>query len=290
MPSYKTHSIHGELVFNDMEKRIDLDLEDLKSFAMGPDTLINSDFKTFKLAHRYRVKDYYILLLKLIKDKKLLDNKEVMAFLYGQLDHFVLDAITHPLICYMTEGETPKYSTKPHGLCEMWIDDYIMQLYDATEKFYYNKNKIGASVKELITELNGKIYGSENAGESYEKGMKTLNIFDSFIRGNLILITPLATKLAKVGPIAFSKDTTRILPYINSERDIWFDPETLEQHTESFMDLFYKAQNVALETIDDVNKHLYDGKPLTNPLILNNTSYNTGINCELGQHFARIRN
>ena len=76
----------------------------------------------------------------------------------------------------------------------------------------------------------------------------------------------------------------------NAERDIWYDPETLEQHTESFMDLFYKAQNVALETIEDVNKHLYDGNPLTNSLILNNTSYNTGINCDLGQHFTRIRN
>lgn len=290
MPSYKTHSIHSSLIFYQMDKRIDLDLEDLKSFAMGPDTLINSDFKTFKLAHRYRVKDYYMLLLKLIKDNKLLDNKEAMAFLYGQLDHFVLDAITHPLIYFMTEGEEAKYSTKPHGLCEMWIDDYVMQLYDACEKLYYKKTKIGDTTKELITELNTKIYGAENAGESYEKGIKTLKAFDSLIRGNLIFITPLVTKVAKIGPITFSDDTSRVLPYINAERDIWYDPETLEQHTESFMDLFYEAQNIALETIEDVNKHLYDGKPLTNSLILNNTSYNTGINCDLGQHFTRIRN
>ena len=289
MPSYKTHSIHSELVYNQMDKRINIDLEDLKSFAMGPDTLISSDYKTFKLAHRYRVKDYFMLLLKLIKDNKLLDNSEAMAFLYGQLDHFVLDAITHPLIYYMTEGEAPKYSTKPHGLCEMWIDDYIMQEYDALDVFYYDKTKIGKDVKDLITELNGKIYGSVNAGKSYEKGINMLSIYDSFIRRNLILIAPFATKLAKVGPITFNEDTTRVRPYLNLERKIWYDPETLEPHTESFDDLFNKAFEATLELINDVNKHLYEGKTLKNPLILNNTSYNTGINCDFGQHFTRIR-
>lgn len=289
MPSYKTHSIHSELIYNQIDKRIDIDIEDLKSFAMGPDTLISSDYKTFKLSHRYRVKDYYMLLLKLLKDNKLLDNNEAIAFLYGQLDHFVLDVITHPLIYYMTEGETAKYLTKPHGLCEMWIDDYIMQENGTLEKFYYSKNKIGSNVKNLITELNGKIYGSLNAGESYEKGMKTLNTYDSVIRGNLILITPLVTKLANIGPITYTGYLSRAIPYLNLDRDIWYDPETLKQHTESFMDLFVKAIEVALETIEDVNKYLYDGKPLRNSLILNNTSYNTGINCDLGQHFTRVR-
>ena len=110
MPSYKTHSIHSELIFDDMDKRTTIDKEDVKAFAMGPDTLISSDFNTFKIAHKYAVKDYYELLLKLIKNEKLLENGEVMAFLYGQLDHFVLDVITHPLIYYMTEGEPAKHS------------------------------------------------------------------------------------------------------------------------------------------------------------------------------------
>ena len=124
MPSYKTHSIHSELVYHRMSKGIPIDLEDLKTFAMGPDTLISTDKKTFKIAHRYNVKEYYLTLLKTIKTNKLLDNSEAMAFLYGQLDHFVLDAVTQPLIYYMTAGETLSSSIGAHGLCELWIDDY----------------------------------------------------------------------------------------------------------------------------------------------------------------------
>ena len=290
MPSYKTHSIHGELVFNDMEKRIDLDLEDLKSFSMGPDTLILPDKKAFDIAHKYRVRDYFEMILKRIKEEKLLDNKEVMAFLYGQLDHFILDAITHPLIYYMTEGEKSTHKIKPHGLCEMWIDDYIMNLYDTWELFYYKKKKINDSkLKSIITDVYSNIYNVHDAGNSYEKGIKAMALFDSLIRRNLIGIVPLATFLANTGDIISRKNNSRVEDYINSERGIWYNPETLEMFNDSFFDLFIKAKDISLETIEDVNRYLYDDRLLTTPFIICNISYNTGINCDLGQHFKRIR-
>lgn len=290
MPSYKTHSIHSELVFNEMDKRIDLDLDDLKVFAMGPDTLLSTDKDTFKLAHKFRVRDYFELLLKRIKEEGLLDNKEVMAFLYGQIDHLALDAITHPLIYYMTKGETSNRKINPHGLCEMWIDDYIMNLYDVWEIFYYKKDKINdPKLKQLITEIYSRIYYAKDAGESYEKGIRLMTSFDSLIRRNLIGIVPLGTALANTGDIVSRKNTSRVEKYINSERGIWYNPETLEMCNDSFFDLFIKAKDVALETIEDVNKHLYDGKLLTNELIICDTSYNTGISCDFGQHFNRVR-
>ena len=290
MPSYKTHSIHSELIFDDMDKRTAIDKEDVKAFAMGPDTLISSDFNTFKIAHKYAVKDYYELLLKLIKNEKLLENGEVMAFLYGQLDHFVLDVITHPLIYYMTEGEPAKHSTKPHGLCEMWTDDYIMKKYGLDSKFYYKKKKIcDEKLKALIDEVYGRVYSATSASKSYDKGFKTLKAYDTLVRNNLILIAPLITTVANLGSMTYKNDTSRVMPYLNHEHGVWFNPETLEESRESFDDLFDKAKEVSLETIEDVNRYLYDDKPLTNPLILNNTSYNTGINCDLGQHFYRIR-
>ena len=44
-----------------------------------------------------------------------------------------------------------------------------------------------------------------------------------------------------------------------------------------------RASELLLETITDVNNYIYLDKPLTNRLILNNTSYLTGLPCELGQ-------
>lgn len=290
MPSYKTHSIHSELVYHRMSKGIPIDLEDLKTFAMGPDTLISTDKKTFKIAHRYNVREYYLTLLKTIKNNKLLDNSEAMAFLYGQLDHFVLDAVTHPLIYYMTAGETLSSSIGAHGLCELWIDDYIMRCYGQTDIFYYEKNGISDSkVKELITEVYEKVYNANNAGKSYDRGIKIMNLFDTLVRRNLIGIVPIVSKLTNMGDIVFKEDTSRVEKYLNNRREVWYNPETLDPFTDSFADLFEKSVDISLETINDVNKYLYDGEPLKNSLILNNTSYNTGINCDLGQHFSRVR-
>jgi len=290
MPSYKTHSIHSELIYDEIDQRIKIDKDDLKTFAMGPDTLIATNSKAFKINHRYAVREYFELLLKLIKCENLIEDSETMAFLYGQLDHFVLDAITHPLIYYMTEGEPAKHSTKPHGLCEIWTDDYMMQKYDRKDIFYYKKFGINnKKLKALIDEVYSRVYGFDNVGNAYDKGIKFLDGYDTLVRRNLILITPIATKLANVGDMTYNKDTSRVLKYLNQDGTPWYNPETLELHTESFEELFDKAKDVALETIKDVNRYLYDGKPLDNSLILNNTSYNTGINCDLGQHFRRVR-
>ena len=104
MPSYKTHAIHGEMILPSISSNIEIQREDLKMFCMGPDALIATDYKIFELQHAKETRNYFKTLLKLIKKNKLQDNSEVMAFLYGQIDHFILDIIMHPLIYYMTEG------------------------------------------------------------------------------------------------------------------------------------------------------------------------------------------
>ena len=58
MPSYKTHSIHGEIVLDNMEPKIEIQKEDIKTFCIGPDSLIATDHKTFKKQHSYNVKAY----------------------------------------------------------------------------------------------------------------------------------------------------------------------------------------------------------------------------------------
>ena len=47
MPTYKTHAIHITKCNDYIDKRIDLDLEDLKAFSFGPDSLVFTDPITF---------------------------------------------------------------------------------------------------------------------------------------------------------------------------------------------------------------------------------------------------
>ena len=74
MPSYKTHAIHGEIILPKINTRIEINKEDLKSFCMGPDALIVTDYRLFELQHIKDTRDYFKTLLKLIKKEKLQDK------------------------------------------------------------------------------------------------------------------------------------------------------------------------------------------------------------------------
>ena len=290
MPSYKTHSIHAEQTFEKMEREVEISKEDMKTFAMGPDALIATDYTTFKNMHKENVRNYYEALLKYYKENNLLENPEAMSFLYGQLDHFMLDVVTHPLIYYLTEKAPREYRIGPHGLVEMWMDDYHMQKYGKTDKFYYHKFGIKSKeLKEAIDKVTGQIYGSEDVSKAYNKGIKIFTTFDSLARNNYIGIMPLANMLSNMGDVTFKKDLERVLPYLNLDNETWINPETGEAFTTSFDDLFNKATVESEQIIHDVNNHLYHGKPLSNHFILDNTSYNTGLNCDLGQNYTYVK-
>ena len=284
MPSYHTHSALAEQVYPMIEKHTNVSKEAFKTFAIGPDALISTDNPTFKNLHKQDVKDYYEALLKAYKDNKLLDNPEAMAFLYGQLCHFMLDVSTHPLIYYLTEKYPKEYKIGPHGIVEMWIDGYYKEKFSDDAVFYYKKTGIkDKDAKKVIDEVTKSIYGASNASKNYSNGIKVLAAYDSLARNNLLGFVPLVEKV--LGPITFKNGLKYVEPFLNLDHAIWVDPETGALSTESFDDLFNKAKTMTEEIIHDCNEYLYHDKPLSNYYIENNISYNTGINCELGQSF-----
>ena len=290
MPSYKTHSIHGELILPDIDQRIEIKKEDLKSYCMGPDAMILTDYKTFDYQHAHKTKEFFMTMLKMIKENKLYENSEAMAYLYGQLDHFVLDSVMHPFIYYMTEGLETQNKIPAHGLTEMWIDDYTSQKYGKTDMDYYRKLFMrDKELRKMVSELYNKVYGVRNEGVKYSLGMFATALFDSLARKNQILITPEIVKIFKTGDFTYQDDLGRVIPFLNLSHETWINPETGETYQDSFDDLWDKSKEVACETIEDVNKYLYQDRPITNPLITNNTSFNTGIPCELGQSLKHIK-
>lgn len=284
MPSFKTHSIHGESLLPIMDNQVEISKEDLKSFCIGPDSIILTDYKTFNYQHSNKTKQYFYTLIDTIKEKRLLDNSEVMAFLYGQLDHFALDSIMHPLIYYMTENIKSKFKIIPHGLIESWIDDYTTKINKKEESMYYKKWFIkNSELKNLINEVYSKVYGVKKEAFKYNFGMFATIMFDILAKRNKIGITPLVIKTFNLGDFMYKKNYNRALPFLNLEKKVWLNPETGEKYEDSFDDLWTKSSNVALDMIDDVNGYLYQGKELKNELILNDISWNTGLPCEKGQ-------
>jgi hypothetical protein len=92
-----------------------------------------------------------------------------------------------------------------------------------------------------------------------------------------------------IGNFIYEKDLNRILPYLNLTHGVWYNPETGEEYTSSFEDLWEKSMEISLETINDVNMNIYQDKKLSNPLIMNNTSFNTGFSCESGQTLKYVK-
>ena len=290
MPSYKTHSIHGELILPHIDQKIKINKDDIKLFCIGPDTMIATDYKMFDYQHANKIKDYFESLLKLVKENKLQDNSEVMAFVYGQIDHYILDTIMHPYIYYITENLPKNNVMLPHSLIEMWIDDYILKKFNITEMNYYRKLKINSrKLKDLIDNLYHKVYNKSLSYLKYKYGMLLINIFDLNIRKNSIGVVPVLTKILNIGDITYHENINQVLPYLNLNNDTWFNPETGEKNNDSFDDLWQKSMVVSLETIEDVNKYLYFDKKINNAYISNNISYNTGLPCETGQSFQYIK-
>lgn len=284
MPNYRTHSIHGEIILPKIITKTEIKSDDLKAFCIGPDTLITTDYKLFELQHIKDTKLYFKTLIKLIKKNKLQDNSEVMAFLYGQLDHFILDLIMHPLIYYMTEEMPKEHLIDPHGLVESMIDSYVMWKYDRDDELYYRKVNISdRKLVKLINDAYKKVYNANNVSLKYSFGMVLINLYDSLIRRDKLFLAKSLMKLINLGDISFHKDYKVALPYLNLEHNLWYDPETGENHYESFDNLWNKASEVALETIQDVNNYLYQDKGLSNRIINDDISFNTGHPCKEGQ-------
>ncbi len=282
MPSYKTHSIHGELILPEIDKKVDINKDDLKAFCSGPDALIATNSQIFYLQHRYNTKSFFLNLIHIIKERKLYENSEVMAFLYGHLAHYALDIVTHPLIYYMTEGIPKDHKLDYHGLVEHYLDDYVMQEFNIGNGACYHK--VGIKDSELIktvTEVYQRAYNAKSVGLQYSGGIAATRFYDSVLR-RCTLLDPIIA-LINLGDIKYHNDFELARPYLNLEHDVWFNPETGEKNTDSFLDLFNKAREVALDMIDDVNKFIYGDKPLENYFILNDISYNTGLPCDKGQ-------
>lgn len=287
MPSYKTHSIHGEIILPQIEKKIDIDKELIKIYCIGPDSLIATDYNTFNHQHNSKTKDYFEVMLKLIKKNKLQENEVVMSFLYGQLDHFILDCIMHPFIYYFTEDLPKNHIINPHSLVEMSIDNYIMQKYHKNDILYYKNIPSNYELNNLINALYQRVYSVYNTSINYNIGISLIKLFDILVRR--LLKFSWIINVLDIQNITYNENIEDILPYLNLENEVWYHPETGEEFFSSFNDLWNKAVEIVLEVINDANRYLYQNKSITNYYLLNNISYDTSIPCEKGKKLKYLK-
>ena len=278
MPSYKTHSIHIDKCYDYIDKRIELNKEDLKSFSFGPDIFIFSDPILFNNKHSKNSKYFFLYLLKKIKESNELNNSELISYLYGELSHFILDISFHPYVNYLTENIKTKNIINGHLQLELLLDNYIMEKYNITDNNYYKKNKIeNNKLREIIDETYLKIFKSPITSLKIDYGMNIVNLIEENRHNKNF--TSICDAL-NIKDIPYTKDYSKIINALNTERNIWLNPVTGEMHKESVQEIWNNSVYLFLETIKEVNDYLYDNKPLTSNIILDNLSYDTALSCE----------
>ena len=275
MPTYKTHAIHITKCNDFIDKRIDLNLEDLKSFSFGPDSLAFTDPFVFNMQHNKDTRYFFRYLLSAIKNENETENPELISFLYGQISHYILDLTFHPYVNYLTHNMKLNKMVNPHMQLEFWIDNYMMNKYGIHNKDFISKTKIDdPKAREIIDDVYLKVYKCILASRKYDLGM---NVFKSLESNRF---NERSKKIQAIADLTYEKRTKMLEWFLNRERKTWLHPINGEKHNESLRELWNNSVALYLETIEEVNKYLYDGKTFNCKILDSNYSYDTALSCE----------
>lgn len=163
MPAITTHHLFADEVLTKTKINVNKDLYYV--FCQSFDHLFYYNLLSFKkgkdirklghYAHSHNTQEYFINMIKMIKEYKLENDKECLSYLYGSLTHYIMDSIFHPFIFYKTgvlkkgEKETYKYNGL-HTKIEAMLDIYFYEKtfnkpYYKFKSYNYNFPKINFS-------------------------------------------------------------------------------------------------------------------------------------------------
>lgn len=317
MPSSITHAYFSLDIYDMLDEKTQHNLakykEELKTFAQGPDLLYFHHFLHFKdnsvkelgsYAHKHKTRAFFINLIKYIKDNHLEHHYDVIAFLYGAISHYALDATAHPFIFYKTgiydkrSKATRKYFGLHHDI-ESYIDAYLIYTrekiqpkYFKTYGFCFNVNSFTEELKNTIDYTYKQTFNKTNMGNDMLSCIKEMRHFFYLFRHDPIGVKRVIYRfldyifpylLVKKEAFSYHIHSKRKIHYLNLEKREWNHPTDLnEKYDYSFIELYSIALKKAIKIINEVNKVLYgkqDFKSLD--YIFLNLSYTSGKNCDL---------
>lgn len=307
MPSTITHNYFAEDVLEKLDGSIKTkivnDINIYKVFSNGPDPLFSyigkKEYSRFgHTMHREKTGLFFKNVITYIKNNDLQDNSQILAYLYGNITHYVLDSAIHPLVYYKTgryirgRNDRKQYRGK-HSIMELTIDEYMISIRNNMKVHKFKVHDFGIPKIKMSNELKGLIeccsydtYGIKKIGEIMNKSIKTMRIvyrlfrYDrfgvkKFIYNMLDKITFGKFDVLKITSYKF--DYTNYLHYLNLDKDEWFHPVDKEEVLNySYIELYCIAYKHAIDLINLVNQVLNNEIDIDNIFNLLNKSYLTG--------------
>ena len=187
MPATYTHhtftkDVYKVLDINIKEKLKD-DVDTFNLFGKSFDILYFSNSKIGHYAHNHNSNLYFLNIVKYIRNNKLYNNSQVLAYLYGSICHYVLDSTIHPYVFYKTglhipkDSKTRKYKGK-HNYMEYMIDAIIYE--DRYNKKIYKANL----AKEMFPKIKFSKELNNTINYAFLESFNFRNVYKYFIRGH----------------------------------------------------------------------------------------------------------
>jgi hypothetical protein len=291
-----------------------IDIETLKTFGQGPDILFFYNIINLKCGKNVRIfgkymqkhntQDFFINLIKYIKEKRLESNKQVMSFLYGFIMHYALDMTIHPFVFYKTgrynrrDKKTYKYNGL-HSDMETYIDCYLIHNNEHIKprkfkmyNYYCNVNKFSRPLNNTIDYVFKKTYGKDNMAKIYFDSLKEMKLFLKIFRYDptgikkkfykfLDMIFP--GYFIKKESLSYDMDHKTKKHYLNLEKNKWNHPkDENEIYDYSFIELYHIALSRAVNLINDTNEVLFKKRRMSDlEVIFPDLSYTSGKKCNI---------
>ena len=251
------------------------------------------------IAHKQQVNNYFKNITQYIISNKENNNYLLKAYLYGSINHYILDSTMHPYVFYKTgvynskNPKTYKYNGL-HSKFEFMLDSFF---YRNDTNLNYNKLKVhkelipkytfNKDLKDTLDYTFKKTFNVTNMGKTFntsykhERFLYKLVIEDSIgIKKRLLKFVDLMTT-NKVKNIANNSTYIKNIDYsiLNVDKKEWNHPSIKnEKYNHSVIDLY----SIALEkSIDIINKFelMFEDKYNKEELFkeLGDNSYITGL-------------
>jgi len=294
MPNYVAHEVMGDLI-EIPSSRVNLDKELLSAFSVGHD-LMCSEFGAINVTHNSKTREFFLTLIKYIKENKLYDNSDVMAFLYGHIMHYELDKLAHPYIYYMTNGVPKSGIVNFHMASEEYLGNFILnnKVSLSRKKISSNLSKISeiswsSSVGFMINDVYDDVYGYYNALSIMKRSalyLKSLEFFKKLLREEKSDFYYSFIGLEKY----FKTSSMNKEIITNSDKCHWWNPISRREKDSSFLEMFDEAMAISSDVIEKVNEVIYGDKNLSYlDNVFTDDSYDTGFSCSIGKPFVKSR-
>ena len=226
-----------------------------------------------------------------LKDK-LYKKADILAYLYGSINHYICDTTMHPYVNYLSETAQDKIGM--HTKLEFEIDAYYygkitnkpFYKYDIT-KDLLKKTKFTKRLKNCMNEVYKRTYNQDNLGEIYEKSYNQsstlfkLGMLDKFgIKKFIykildIFSIPFGFKCSYVSFYIKNIDTS----FLNIDKKEWFNPYAKEITSNlSWNELMNFAKDKSIKIITLCDKYFKNKTSLKKlKAEIPNISYSSGL-------------